>query len=209
MKNIISTVIALLLCINVFSQNTPINDQNNLQSAGEIFYNTIPKLSTLFNSITRIYGSGKYGDGSGVVSNVEKYGNKISLCNINGNAGASTFININCLDLVHFEELEDRYNLTFEGPISKMKDTYSIDRSISNGKIVSTINRSGKSSQSGTISFVIMISKKTSNFYYKFCLLDSNGNPDCGMGTYQGELNYNQRQEIHPTPPKQTKKKHQ
>ena len=35
--------------------------------------------------------------------------------------------------------------------------------------------------------------KKTNNFYYKFCLLDTNGNPDCGMGTYQVELNYNRK----------------
>ena len=102
-------------------------------------------------------------------------------------------MNINCVDLVKFEELEGEYDLIFEGPISKIKDTYSIDRSISNGKIKNSINRSGTSSQSGTISFVLRISKKTNNFYYKFCLLYTNGNPYCGMGTYQGELNYNRK----------------
>ena len=74
-------------------------------------------------------------------------------------------MNINCVDLVKFEELEGEYDLIFEGPISKIKDTYSIDRSISNGKIKNSINRSGTSSQSGTISFVLRISKKTNNFY--------------------------------------------
>ena len=196
MKYSLALLINILLFLNSYSQNiinSSNSDKNNQQSAGEIFYNTAPKLSILFNSINRIYGSGKYGSGSAIGTEVKKEGYRRSLCNINGAAGGSTFMNINCVDLVKFEELEGEYDLIFEGPISKIKDTYSIDRSISNGKIKNSINRSGTSSQSGTISFVLRISKKTNNFYYKFCLLDTNGNPDCGMGTYQGELNYNRK----------------
>ena len=147
----------------------------------------------LFNSINRIYGRGNYGQGSAIETEVKKVGSRFTLCNIKGAAGESTFININCIDLVKFVELEGEYNLIFDGPISIIKDTYSVDRSISNGRIKSTINRSGTSSQSGTISFVLRISKKTNNFYYNFCLLFENGNSDCGMGTYAGELNYNRK----------------
>jgi hypothetical protein len=209
MKNSIAFLISLFFTSNIHSQNviySSSNEKNNRQSAGDVFFERSPNLSNLFNKISRIYGSGKYGSGSGVVAEVTKTGNSISLCNISGAAGESTFMNINCVDLVKFEELEGEYDLIFEGPISKMKDHYSIDKSIINGKIVSTINRSGKTSQNGTISFVLRISKKTSFFYYKFCLLDLDGNPDCGMGTYQGELNYNLKPESPITPKTQKKK---
>ena len=52
MKYSLALLINILLFLNSYSQNiinSSNSDKNNQQSAGEIFYNTAPKLSILFN----------------------------------------------------------------------------------------------------------------------------------------------------------------
>ena len=81
--------------------------------------------------------------------------------------------------------------MLFEGPVSKISQSSKVSSNFTNGRFSKSIEDNGTNTQSLTVSIIFRISKNSqNNFAYKLCFIDSSGNPDCGMGEYQGSLNF-------------------
>ena len=88
-------------------------------------------------------------------------------------------------------ENDNKVILGFSGSVTLNQEHYTISSKINpNGKIEKNIERTGSSGVEKNVDLQIRIDKYGNFDGFQFCIIDSNGNPDCGaMSTpYRGSL---------------------
>lgn len=116
---------------------------------------------------------------------------EISICNLGLIANNKFYNNTNCLTLSTVTENDNKVILGFSGSVTLNQEHYTISSKINpNGKIEKNIERTGSSGVEKNVDLQIRIDKYGNFDGFQFCIIDSNGNPDCGaMSTpYRGSL---------------------
>ena len=122
---------------------------------------------------------------------LKKDGNNLRVCFIGVTANNQYYETDDCVYLESFQNMGKYIELGFSGSVQKRQNHYRIEPTRdANGKIKREFQRDGTTYESMTLRLVINTDFQGRVYTFNFCIIDSNGRPDCGMGSYHGTLSY-------------------